>query len=151
MVMVKETLTLIKKQHNRKTQPWRNAYVLNIIITFLVDVGLCQGREKNWLAKKNSLFPFINIGKTMEDIIETVTSRRELRVVEYLQCGRNHADVTYLTSHLIIKKHVYSFFLVFFFLPETVRKLRTRDRQLLENCRPEILCNFLKSHIYNKW
>lgn len=40
----------------------------------------------------------------MEEIIEKkVTGRRELRVVEYLQCGRHCAGVLYLVSHSIIK------------------------------------------------
>lgn len=56
-----------------------------------MDVGFCQGREK-LVSKKNSLLPFINTGKTMEKIIEKrVTDRRELRVVEHLQCGRHCA------------------------------------------------------------
>lgn len=43
----------------------------------------------------------------MEEIIEKkVTGRGELRVVEYLQCGRHCADVLYLVCHLIIKTHM---------------------------------------------
>lgn len=84
---------------------------------------------KNWLAKKNSFFPSIYIGKAMEEVIEKrVTGRTELGVAEYLQHGRHCVDVLYLAFHLIIKTHMIippsprlteS--------PETVRKLRTRD------------------------